>query len=123
MMEREGSEPPVPPPSEQERAEAEDATPQDAPADPVEEPDTEGSADAESEPESEPGSEPESEPEPEPESEPESEPSSEPASEPGSELPRTTTTGDEEYDRRSAGDGAVSGAPGDDLDDASQRHD
>jgi hypothetical protein len=38
-------------------------------------------------------------------------------------LPRTTTTGDDEQDYRQPGDGAVSGIPGDDLEDSGQRHD
>jgi hypothetical protein len=37
-------------------------------------------------------------------------------------LPRTTTTGDDEQDYRQPGDGAVSGVPGDGLEDSGQRH-
>ena len=86
-------------PSPEEDAEAEDTTPQDAPAEPAEDPD-------ESAPDIE-------EPSPPRDDAP---PSA------SHDLPRTTTTGDDAEDLRAAGDGAVSGAPGDDLDDSGQRH-
>jgi hypothetical protein len=107
--------PAPPPPSEAERADAEDTSAQDAPADPVVDPET--------------TTEPETEGEVEKEEEVEAESGENTSDTPASpesvtnELPRTTTTGDDEQDLRSAGDGAVSGPPGDDLDDPSQRHD
>jgi hypothetical protein len=94
--------PAPPPPSEGERAEAEDTSPQDAPADPANDPDTDAEAETD-------GEKAPADPIPQP-----------PVTD---ELPRTTTTGDDQQDMRSVGDGAVSGAPGDDLDDPAQRHD
>jgi hypothetical protein len=41
---------------------------------------------------------------------------------PSGTLPRTTTTGHDEQDYRQPGDGAVSGVPGDNLEDSGQRH-
>ncbi len=97
--------PPAPaPPTREENAEAEDTTPQDAPADPIQGPDDdedEVASDGE-DPSSSPGDAPPTE---------------------SNDLPRTTTTGDDAQDLRHAGDGAVTGAPGDDLDDSAQRHD
>jgi hypothetical protein len=94
--------PPAPAqPSPEDDAEAEDTTPQDAPAEPAEDPDDpdEGGSDVE-------------------------EPSAQgdPPSGASHDLPRTTTTGDDAEDLRAAGDGAVSAAPGDELDDSAQRH-
>jgi hypothetical protein len=97
------------PATEEERDEAEDASPQDAPADSANDPEAEEGTETETEEDN--GTHEGT--------------SATPASQPSvtDELPRTTTTGDDEQDVRSAGDGAVSGAPGDDLDDAAQRHD
>jgi hypothetical protein len=96
---------PPPPASEEERAKAEDTSPQDAPADPANDPETEGDNDAETETDGTATAAPVSE------------------RSVTDQLPRTTTTGDDEQDLRSAGDGAVSGPPGDDLDDSTQAHD
>ena len=94
--------PPAPAaPSPEEDAEAEDTTPQDAPAEPAEDPD-------------DPDTEPDEDP---------SAPRDDAPAGASQDLPRTTTTGDDAEDVRDAGDGAVSAAPGDDLDDSAQRHD
>ena len=42
----------------------------------------------------------------------------EPDASPSGSLPRTTTTGDDEQDYRQPGDGAVSAAPDDDLEES-----
>lgn len=105
---------PPSPPNGGERAEAEDVSPKDAPADPTGDRETvadiETGAD-ETEPDTETGGDETT--------------SASPAPQPTvtDELPRTTTTGDDEQDLRSVGDGAASGPPGDDLDDSRQRHD
>jgi hypothetical protein len=81
----------------------EDLTPEDAPAEPARDP--ESSAE---------------------EAEAEARPSERKAPDTAaaeSPVPRTTTTGDPDQDLRTAGDGALSGVPGDDLDDYAQRHD
>jgi len=96
--------PPAPaPPSSEEKAEAEDTTPQDAPAEPAEDPDDPAESGSDDEEPSAPRDD--------------APPSA------SQDLPRTTTTGDDAVDLRDAGDGAVSAAPGDDLDDSAQRHD
>jgi hypothetical protein len=92
---------PPPPPSEGERAEAEDTSPEDAPAEPANEPETGGDAETGTDEPTTPA----------------------PSRDVNDQIPRTTTTGDDEQDLRGAGDGAVSGVPGDDLDDSTQRHD
>ena len=96
--------PPAPAtPSPEEDAEAEDTTPQDAPAEPAEDPDDPDESVSDIEEPSAPRDD------------------APPSASHG--LPRTTTTGDDAEDLRAAGDGAVSAAPGDDLDDSGQRHD
>jgi hypothetical protein len=97
------------PPSEGERADAEDTSPQDAPADPAADSDTDAEAETDGEGATDATEHPSADPAP--------------PARATDELPRTTTTGDDEQDVRSAGDGAVSGPPGDDLDDPAQRHD
>ena len=104
MEDKPDTAPPAPaPPSPEEDAEAEDTSPQVAPAEPVEDPDDpdENGSDV-------------GEPSP---------PRDDVSPSASHDLPRTTTTGDDAEDLRAAGDGAVSAAPGDDLDDSGQRHD
>jgi hypothetical protein len=112
MEDEPSTSPPTPsPPSEIENTEAEDTTPQEAPAepaeDPDEDPDEEGSGAAIEAPPDDDAAAPREETQPVA----------------SHDLPRTSTTGDDEVDLRTAGDGAISGAPGDDLDDSAQRHD
>lgn len=105
--------------NESEGAAEEDMTPEDAPAEPahdrtnddaVDEPD-----DAADEPDAGTVDEPRKVDAP-------AEDSAGDASSSSGALPRTTTTGDDEQDYRQPGDGAVSGIPGDDVDDSGQRH-
>ena len=119
-MEDEPQTPPAPePPTEAEKTEAEDTSPQDAPAEPSDGPDEDGADEdlADEDRADEDGADVE----PEPTSDEVAAPPERAAV--SHDLPRTSTTGDDEIDLRSPGDGAVSGAPGDDLDDSAQRHD